>query len=164
MTPDDFINNIVLIDTSTHKNMMYKWWVLTRKNYEAPYIYPYKDTNSTIELKLDILNKLESPHALSCNGESLWIGDLGENESIYLLNSKNGAIISEIKNIKTEGIAVLDDYILYLNGKMINKIEKDGTLAKEIATKNSWYIIPDIAIDGTNLYYPRNSEKEPIKN
>lgn len=56
---------------------------------------------------------------------------------IYLLNSKNGAIISEIKNIKTEGIAVLDDYILYLNGKMINKIEKDGTLAKEIATKNS---------------------------
>lgn len=83
---------------------------------------------------------------------------------IYLLNSKNGAIISEIKNIKTEGIAVLDDYILYLNGKMINKIEKDGTLAKEIATKNSWYIIPDIAIDGTNLYYPRNSEKEPIKN
>lgn len=159
---DDITENIVLTDSISYENIEHKWWILTHRNYEAPGIYLYNETNSEVELKLDLPENLESPHALAYDGESLWIGGVGENESIYQLNPENGAIISEIKNIKTEGIALLNDYLYYSNDKMINKIEKNGTLIEEIATKNSSYNIPDIAIYGNNLYYLRYSEKEPV--
>lgn len=160
--PDDFTEKNILKDTITNGTIEYKWWVLTHKNYEAPGIYLYNETTSTIELKLELPKKLESPHALAYDGESLWVGGIGENESIYQLNSENGAVISEIKNIKTEGIALLDDYIYYSNNQIINKIEKNGTLVEEIATKNSSYNIPDIAINDKDLYYLRYSEKDPV--
>ena len=159
---DDLTANIVLTDSIIDENIEYKWWILTHRNYEAPGIYLYNETTSEVELKLDLPENLESPHALSYDGESLWVGGIGENESIYQLNPENGTIISEIKNIKTEGIALLNEYLFYSNDKMINKIEKDGTLVEAISTKNSSYNIPDIAIDDNNLYYLRYSEKEPV--
>jgi len=87
---------------------------------------------------------------------------MGQNESIYQLNPENGAIISEIQNIRTEGIVLLDDYLYYINVNIINKVEKNGTLVEEIPTKNSSFNIPDIAIYGNDLYYLRYSENEPI--
>lgn len=155
---DDIVENNVLTD----ENIESKWWILTHRNYEAPGIYLYNETTKTIELKLDLPKNLESPHALAYDGEFLWIGGNGENESIFQLNSENGEIISEIKNIQTEGIALLNGYLYYSNNKIINKIKKDGTLVEEISTKNSSYNIPDIAIDNKNLYYLRYSEQEPI--
>lgn len=137
-------------------------WVLTHKRYESPGIYLYNETSSTIELKLELPENLESPHALAFDGESLWVGGDAENESIYQLNPETGAIISEIKNIITEGIAVQGEYLYYSGLSTINKIEKNGTLVEEISTKNSSYKIPDIAIDGNSLYYLRYSENEPV--
>ena len=99
---------------------------------------------------------------MAYDGESLWVGGMGENESIYQLNPENGGIISEIRNIKTEGIALLNEFLYYSDYKIINKINKDGTLVESISTKNSSYNIPDIAIDANNLYYLRYSEKEPV--
>ncbi len=160
---DDLTENIVLIDsTLIDENIEHKWWILTHRSYQDPGIYLYNETTLQIELKLDLPENLESPHALANDGESLWIGGVGENESIYQLNPENGAIISEIRNIRTEGIALLNEYVFYSNDKNINKIEKNGTLVEEITTKNSSYNIPDIAIDGNTLYYLRYSEREPI--
>lgn len=159
---DDLTENIVLTDSIIDENIEHKWWILTHRSYEAPGIYLYNETTLAVELKLDLPENLESPHALAYDGESLWVGGVGENESIYQLNTENGAILSEIKNIKTEGIALLDEYLFYSNDKMINKIEKNGTLVEEITTKNSSYNIPDIAINGNTLYYLRYSEKEPV--
>jgi len=159
---DDITENIILIDPINEEYIEHKWWILTHKNYEAPGIYLYNETKETIELKLDLPKNLESPHALAYDGESLWIGGIGENESIYQLNPENGAIISEIKNIQTEGIALLDEHLYYSDYKIINKINKDGTFVEEISTINSSYNIPDIAIDDNNLYYLRYSEKDPV--
>jgi len=47
-------------------------------------------------------------------------------------------------------------------GEIINKIEKNGTLVEEIATQNSSYNIPDLAINGNSLYYLRYSENQPV--
>ncbi|CAH8283890.1 hypothetical protein EV196_103447 [Mariniflexile fucanivorans] len=140
----------------------YKWWILTHKNYASPGIYLYNETTSTIELELSLPENLRSPHALAFDGESLWVGGNGANESIYQLNPETGAIISEIKNIETEGIALLDGYIYYSNYNIINKIEKNGTLLEEIPTVNSSYNIPDLAIYNDNLFYLRYSESGPV--
>ena len=159
---DDLTQNVILIDTTVTDTIDKKLWVLTHKSYESPGIYLYNETTATIELELDLPKNLESPHALAFDGTSLWVGGNGENESIYQLNSGTGQIISEIRNIQTEGIALLDEYLYYSNNKMINKIEKTGTLIEEIATQNSSYNIPDIAISGNDLYYLRYSENEPV--
>ncbi|ALJ06204.1 hypothetical protein APS56_14150 [Pseudalgibacter alginicilyticus] len=159
---DDVYENSIITDSIPNENVEYKWWILTHKNYESPGIYLYNETNATIELKLNLPENLESPHALAYDGESLWVGGNAEDESIYQLNPENGEILSEIINIKTEGIALLDEYVFYSNDKNINKIEKNGTLVEEITTKNSSYTIPDIAINNNNLYYLRYSENEPI--
>lgn len=157
----DLTEDFIIINPDS-ENIEYKWWVLTHKNYESPGIYLYNETTSTIELKLDLPENLESPHALAYDGTSLWVGGIGTNESIYQLNPENGAIISELKNIKTEGIAVTDEYLYYSNYNKISIIEKNGTLFEEIPTQNSSYNIPDIAIDGNYLYYLRYSENEPV--
>lgn len=159
---DDITEGFIIRDSISNENIEYKWWILTHRSYASPGISLYNETTSTIELKLDLPNNLESPHALAYDGESLWVGGIGENESIYQLNPENGAILSEIKNIKTEGIALKDDYLYYSYEKLINKIEKNGTLVEEIATKNSSYNIPDLAISDNNLYYLRYSENEPV--
>lgn len=154
--------DLFLTNPINNETVEYKWWILTHRNYANPGISLYNETTSTIELELDLPENLESPHALAFDGESLWVGGDGQNESIYQLNPENGAIISEIKNIKTEGIALLDEYIYYSSDNIINKIEKNGTLVEEIPTKNSSYNIPDIAIYGNDLYYLRYSENEPV--
>lgn len=159
---DDKTEGIVLIEEQITTNDTTRLWVLTHKRYESPGIYLYNETTATVELKLDLPANLESPHALAFDGESLWVGGDAENESVYQLNPENGSIISEIKNIKTEGIALLNDYLYYSNYKTITKIEKNGTLVEEISTKNSSYNIPDIAIYDNNLYYLRYSETEPV--
>lgn len=157
----DLTEDYILMDP-IDENIEYKWWILTHKNYASPGIALYNETTSTIELQLDLPENLESPHALAYDGVSLWVGGNGQNESIYQLNPENGAIISEIRNIETEGIALLDNYIYYSNNKSINKIEKNGTFVEEILTQNSSYNIPDIAIYANDLYYLRYSENEPV--
>lgn len=159
---DDLTQNIILIDTTVTDTIDKKLWILTHKSYESPGIYLYNETTATIELELDLPKNLESPHALAFDGTSIWVGGIGANESIYQLNSQNGQIISEIRNIKTEGIALLDNHLYYSNNKTINKIEKTGALVEEIATQNSSYNIPDIAIADNDLYYLRYSENEPV--
>lgn len=158
----DLTEDFIATDPTDTEDIEYKWWILTHRNYAEPGISLYNETTSTIELKLDLPENLESPHALAYDGTSLWVGGIGENESIYQLNPENGAIISEIKNIQTEGIAVLDDYLYYSDYMIINKIEQNGTLVEEIATQNSSYNIPDLAIDGNSLYYLRYSENQPV--
>jgi hypothetical protein len=154
--------DLFLTNPINNETIEYKWWILTHRNYANPGISLYNETTSTIELELDLPENLESPHALEFDGESLWVGGDGQNESIYQLNPENGAIISEIKNIKTEGIALLDEYIYYSSDNIINKIEKNGMPVEEIPTKNSSYNIPDIAIYGNDLFYLRYSENEPV--
>ena len=158
----DLTEDFIATDPTIPEDVEYKWWILTHRNYAEPGISLYNETTSTIELKFDLPENLESPHALAYDGTSLWVGGIGENESIYQLNPENGAIISEIKNIQTEGIAILDDYLYYSDYNIINKIEKNGTLIEEIATQNSSYNIPDLAIDGNSLYYLRYSENQPV--
>lgn len=148
----------IYIDPVDTENIEYKWWVLTHRNYQSPGIYLYNETTLTIELELDLPENLKSPHALAYDGTSLWVGGNDPEESIYQLNPETGAILSEIKNISTEGITVDEDYLYYSNFNIINKIEKNGTFVEKILTKNSVLNIPDIAIDGNNLYYLSYSE------
>ncbi len=159
---DDITEGFIVRDSLNPEDIEYKWWILTHRSYASPGISLYNETTSTIELKLELPKNLESPHALTYDGQSLWVGGNGENESIYQLNPENGAIISEISNIKTEGIALKDDYLYYSKDKTIKKIEKNGTLVETILTQNSSYNIPDIAIVDNNLYYLRYSENEPV--
>lgn len=158
----DLTEDFIGTDPVDPVNIEYKWWILKHRNYADPGIYLYNETTATIELELDLPENLESPHALAYDGEFLWVGGNGENESIYQLNPETGAIITIIRNIKTEGIALLDDYLYYSKDNIINKIEKNGIFVEEIPTQNSSYNIPDIAIDGKNLYYLRYSENEPV--
>ncbi|WP_298530377.1 DUF5050 domain-containing protein [uncultured Algibacter sp.] len=156
--PEDFLFG----NSIENEDIEQRWWILTHKKYESPGIYLYNETTSTIELELELPENLESPHALAYDGTSLWVGGNGENESIYELNPETGTIRSEIRNISTEGIAVQDEYLYYSNFNSINKIEKNGSLIEEIPTDNSTLNIPDIAIDGNNLYYLRYSENESV--
>jgi hypothetical protein len=159
---DDILDNNTLITPVNEDYIEHKWWILTHKNYEAPGIYLYNETTQTVELKLDLPENMKSPHALAYDGESLWLGGTGEGESIYQLSPEDGRILFEIKNIKTEGIALLGEFLYYSDYKIINKVNKDGTFVEEISTKNSSYNIPDIATYDNNLYYLRYSEKEPV--
>ena len=143
-------------------NTEYKWWVLTHKNYQSPGISLYNESTGEIELELKLPKDLQSPHALAFDGESLWVGGIGENESLYQLNPETGDIISVIPNIITEGITVQDDYLFYSNENAIHKIEKNGTLVETIQTENTTLSISDIAIGDNFLYYLRYSETEPI--
>jgi len=139
-----------------------KWWILTHTSYQNPGIFLYNETTATIELELKLPDNLESPHALAFDGTSLWVGGNGENESLYQLNPETGDILSEIKNINTEGIAIQDNYIFYSNLNTINKIERNGTFIEAIETQNTALNISDIAINNNTLYYLRYSETAPI--
>jgi len=143
-----------------------------------PYIDITNDTevllNDSIDKKLWLLKHrkyqdsgiqdLESPHALAYDGEFLWVGGIGEDESIHQIDPQTGETLFEIPNIRTEGIAVDDNYLYYsvYETNIINKIEKNGTFVEEIVAKNASLSIPDIAIDGNNLYYLRYTATEPL--
>lgn len=141
-----------------------KLWLLKHRKYQKPGIYLYNETSGTLEIELDLPKDLESPHALAYDGEFLWVGGIGEDESIHQINPQTGAILSVIPNIRTEGIAVDENYLYYsvYETNTIIKIEKNGTFVEEIVTKNASLSIPDIAIEGNNLYYLRYTVTEPI--
>lgn len=141
-----------------------KLWLLKHRKYQKPGIYLYNETSGAIEIELDLPKGLESPHALAYDGESLWIGGIAENESILQLDPQTGAILSEIPNIRTEGIAVDKNYLYYsvYETNIISKIQKNGTFVEEIIAKNASLSIPDIAINGSNLYYLRYTATAPL--
>ncbi|MDO6760819.1 DUF5050 domain-containing protein [Tamlana sp. 2_MG-2023] len=146
------------IDVTTE----YKWWILTHKNYQKPGIYLFNENTGMLEVELKLPKALQSPHALAYDGESLWVGGIGENESLYQLNPETGDIISEIPNIITEGIAIQDNFIYYSSENAIHKINKNGSFIETIETENTALTISDIAIDENSLYYLRYSETAPI--
>lgn len=136
-----------------------KLWILQNKRYPNAGIDLYNETTGVIEVELDLPSSIESAHALAYDGEFLWLGGIGENESLYKLNPLTGDVISEIPNIRTEGIAVDGNNLYYsvYETNTINKIEKNGTFIETITPRNiaPEHSIPDIAIDGGNLYYLR---------
>ena len=152
----------ITITNTPIEDIEYKWWILKHRNFQDSGIYIYNEATATIELELDLPKNLQSPHAIAFDGKSLWVGGNGENESIYELHPKNGAILSEIKNVPTEALTVDDDYLYYANFNVIYKIEKDGSFVEKTLTKNTILNIPDIAINGNELYYLRHSEEEPL--
>lgn len=141
-----------------------KLWILKHRRYQDPGIYLYNETSGFFELELDLPDGLESPHALAYDGEYLWVGGIGEDDAIHQLDPQTGATLSEIPNIRTEGLTVDEDYLYYsvYETNRIRKITKNGTFVEEIVAENASLSIPDIAIDNNNLYYLSYSPTEPI--
>lgn len=140
----------------------YKWWILTHKNYQKPGIYLYDEEANDIVLELSLPDDLQSPHALAFDGEHLWVGGNGENESMYQIHPDTGDIVNTIPNIITEGIAVKDNNLYYCNLNTINVITKNGGFVDTFETENTTLNISDITIFENNLYYLRYSETEPV--
>lgn len=138
-----------------------KWWILVHPSYGNSGIYLYNETTSNVELRLDIPNGLTSTHALSYDGESLWIdGGSDSSCSIFEISPIDGSILSEIKDVCTEGIASSGDYLYYSSRYSITKIKKNGILIDTFNIQSEY--IQDIAIDGSYLYYVVNGETDPI--
>ncbi|MCB4806637.1 hypothetical protein LG651_00125 [Tamlana sp. 62-3] len=150
------------IDRTPTEPVTYKWWILTHKNYQKPGIYLYDEETGLIELEISLPDDLQSPHALAFDGEYLWVGGNGENESMYQINPETGEVVNTISNIITEGIAVKDDYIYYSNLNTINIITKNGSFVDAFETENTALNISDITIFENNLYYLRYSETDPV--
>jgi hypothetical protein len=151
---DDFNN----IDSDT------RWWILTHMDYNSvgeSEIVLYNETKSIIERTIDLPTQAESPHALEFDGEFLWLGGMGGNESIYKLNPEDGTVISELTNIRTQGISYLHGELYYSFYGRIYQISQDGTPIQEItlATNNN---PTDIAINNSSLYYVSNGAIDPI--
>lgn len=161
---DPFIAIEIKDDIAVIDTIVKKLWILKHRKYQKPGIYLYNETSGFLEIELDLPKGLESPHALAYDGESLWVGGIGEEESILQLDPQTGATLSEIPNIRTEGIAVDDNYLYYsvYETNIIHKIEKNGSFVEEIVAKNASLSIPDLAIDGNNLYYLRYTAIEPV--
>lgn len=160
----DYFIEIADVDTVAQDTIDKKLWILKHRKYQDQGIYLYNETSGILEVELDLPKDLESPHAMAYDGESLWVGGIGENESIHQLDPQTGETLSEIPNIKTEGIAVDENYLYYsvYETNIINKIEKNGTFVEEIVTKNASLSIPAITIDNNNLYYLRYTVTEPV--
>jgi len=156
----EIANNTELIDDTIDK----KLWLLKHRKYQDSGIHLYNETSGVLEVELDLPDGLESPQALAYDGEFLWVGGIGEEESIHQIDPLTGATLSVIPNIRTEGIAVDEDYLYYsvYETNIINKIEKNGTFVEEIVVKNASLSIPAIAINGNSLYYLRFTETEPV--
>ena len=71
-----------------------KLWLLKHRKYQKPGIYLYNETSGFLEIELDLPKDLESPHAIAYDGESLWVGGIGEDESIHQLDPQTGATLS----------------------------------------------------------------------
>jgi hypothetical protein len=141
-----------------------RWWILTRPNNNSvgkSEIVLYNETKSIIERTIDLPNQADSPHALEFDGEFLWLGGMGGNESIYKLNPEDGTVISELTNIRTEGISYLNGELYYSSYGRIYQISQDGTPIQEItlATDNN---PSDIAINNSSIYYVYNGAIDPI--
>lgn len=141
-----------------------KLWLLKHRRYQKPGIYLYNETSGLFEAELDLPDDLRSPHAIAYDGESLWVGGIHENESIHQIDPETGATLSVIPNIRTEGIAVDENFLYYsvYETNTIHKIRKNGTFVEAIVAQNASLSIPDIAIDGNNLYYLRYTVTDPI--
>lgn len=139
-----------------------KWWILVHSygNYNNAGIYLYNETNSVVERKLNLPDEIDSPHALAFDGKSLWLGGMGNNESIYELNPIDGSVISKISNTRAEGIAFLNEDLYYACDGNINRIKKDGTPIKSFSIPTN--TIQDIAFSNSTLYYVVNSDTDPI--
>jgi len=137
-----------------------KWWILIHPTHGNEGIYLYNETTSSIERKIELPNGFSSPHALDFDGESLWLGGFHDSASLLKLSAIDGSIQSEIKNIRTEGIACLDDYIYYSGSSSIYKIDKTGKLIQTISTETE--VIQDIAINESTIYYVFNGAIDPI--
>ena len=155
--PVDF----TLEENSTSENNDIKWWILVHPSYGNPGIYLYNETESTIENTLPLPTQADSPHALEFDGEFLWLGGMGGNESIYKLNPEDGTVVSELTNIRTEGISYLNGELYYSFYGRIYQMSQDGTPIQEIIleTDNN---PSDIAINNSSLYYVYNGAIDPI--
>jgi len=137
-----------------------KWWLMVHPSYENSGIYLYNETKSMVEISFNIPENLTSPHALDYDGKSLWIGGMGDEQSIFELSPNDGSILSEIKNIETEGIACSNDEIYYSSNNEIHRIKKDGTPIETYSVSTN--VINDIDIYNSNLYYVQNGATDPI--
>ncbi len=137
-----------------------KWWLLVHPTHGNEGIYLYNETDSIVELKLELPEKLTSPHALDFDGESLWIGGAESSASIFEISPEDGSVLSEINNIRTQGIACVNDDLYYSGSRSIFRISKQGVPIETIPTQAS--VIQDIAINNANLYYVSNGETDPI--
>lgn len=138
-----------------------KWWILVHPTNGNPGLYLYNETTSTTELKLNLPDKLSSPQALGYDGKSLWVGGMGDNESIFELDPKDGMVVSEIKNHRTVGIACYNGYLYYAIYAEIFKINKKGDPIENFNIKSA-NIIEDIFIHKSDLYFAFNAENDPI--
>lgn len=138
-----------------------KWWILVHPTHGNEGIYLYNETNSSIERIIELPNQMSSPHALDFDGEFLWLGGMGNEESIYKLSPDDGTVISEIVDKRTEGIKFLNGEIYYSLYGRINKITEDGTFIEEILLPTSQNPT-DIAIKNSVLYYVENGVTDPI--
>lgn len=141
-----------------------KWWILARpNNYNVgkPGIFLYNETKSVIEKTLELPEGIQSPHALEFDGEHLWLGGMGENESIYKLNSKNGSVVSEIQDARTEGISILNGELYYSFYSVIYKVNQNGEQIEKIKIPNG-HFLSDIAINNSDIYYVYNESIDPI--
>ncbi|WP_341216338.1 hypothetical protein [uncultured Wocania sp.] len=141
-----------------------RWWILTRPNNNnigESEIILYNETKSIIERTIDLPTQADSPHALEFDGEFLWLGGMGGNESIYKLNPEDGTVVSELTSIRTEGISYLNGELYYSFYGKIYQISQNGTLIQEItlSTNNN---PSDIAINNSSLYYVYNGTIDPI--
>ena len=143
-----------------------KWWLLTRPDGAGVGergIILYNETNTTIEATLPIPAGLTSPHALDFDGKSLWVGGMGDNESLYELDPANGNVLSEISNKRTEGIALVEEGIWYSGRRNVNLIGFDGTQKASVSVDPSVTTIQDIAVSGfCSLCYVVNGAMDPI--
>jgi len=151
-TKDEIVNE---------NNTEIKWWLLVYPNNENSGIYLYNETKSKVEISFNIPENLTSPHALDYDGKSLWVGGMGDDQSIYELSPIDGSILSEIKNIETEGIACSNDEIYYSSNNEIHRIKKDG-IPIETYLVSPNVVIQDIDIYNSILYYVENGATDPI--
>ncbi len=141
-----------------------KWWLLVRPDNNdvgKPGIYLFNETKSTVEYILNIPAKITSPHALDHDGKSLWIGGMGNNSSILELNPEDGSVRSEIKNIRTGGIACDKNNELWFSTYSgIYKITYNGVKLDSFQVSSN--VIQDIAINSKKLFYLINGEYDHI--
>lgn len=141
-----------------------KWWVLTRtgtNNVGDREIVLYNETQDLIEKTLSLPSQIDSPHALEFDGEFLWLGGMGANESIYKLDSTDGSIVAELPNIRTEGISYDNGTLYYTSYGRIYQISENGSPIQEITLSDA-NIPTDIATYNAKIYFTYNGASDPI--
>lgn len=155
--------NEVMIDSNeplTHTNEPTKWWVLTHPSGNNPGIHLYDEATGTTDLSFDLPADIKSPHALAFDGESLWLGGMGENEFLYELSPIDGSVRSKIPNIRTEGLAIVGDEIYYSEHSEVFRMTKNGIKLNNFTVNTT--VINDIAVHQGSVYVAINGETDPI--